>query len=345
MRVQVIFTGGTIGSRLGGDQRIHPDPAAQYQLLQSYFQRYGREKGIEFITEEPYYILSENLTAKELEQLFRCAGRAARRKDIDGIVITHGTDTLQYTGALLGYLLGGAALPILLVSADYPLEDGRSNGQDNFRYALEFISGGYGTGVFVSYCNKGMGQAPTIHRATRLQKHLAYSADVISVGDAWYGTFRDGIYQSNSAYRTAAGMAAFPVDPEKARLNALPKEILKMEPYVGMGYPAIPQETKAILMESYHSGTIGISRDLERFTDQAREMGIPIYLTGLSRQAMEYETVQEYRQLGICPLAESAPIAQYCKLWLAVSNGIPLGQLMKTSVAEDFICPGGRMDQ
>ena len=50
----------------------------------------------------------------------------------DGVIITHGTDTLQYTAAFTGYIMAGAQIPIVLVSANYVLEDVRSNGVDNF---------------------------------------------------------------------------------------------------------------------------------------------------------------------------------------------------------------------
>ena len=53
----------------------------------------------------------------------------------DGIIITHGTDTLQYTSAMLGYMFDDVSIPIVLVSSNYVLEDKRANGLINLSKA------------------------------------------------------------------------------------------------------------------------------------------------------------------------------------------------------------------
>jgi L-asparaginase len=62
---------------------------------------------------------------------------------------------MPYTAAYLGLKLGLCDIPVVLVSAAYPLSDSRSNGLDNFRGAVDFIRSGVGKGVFVSYRNSG----------------------------------------------------------------------------------------------------------------------------------------------------------------------------------------------
>lgn len=334
MKVCTIFTGGTIGSRVDEYGRITPEGNSPYTLLEMYRKQYKDD--IEFATEEPYCILSENLAAEYVRKLVDCVHRVVKNGGIDGVIITHGTDTLQYSAALLGYIFGAIQLPVLLVSADFALSDVRSNGLDNFRYALEFIKGKYGTGVFVSYCNKG--DVPVIHRATRIQQHLPLSADVVSVGNSWYGRFVNGIYIQNPEYAVRDGLPAMFQSTEQVKLTDFSDEIIRIIPYVGMSYPEISEHTKAVLHESFHSGTIAISEKMLEFAGSARRRDIPVYLTGLSEREAEYETVNCYRKAGIQPLCESAPIAQYCKLWLALSNGIEPDEIMHISVAEDFIC-------
>lgn len=334
MKVCTIFTGGTIGSRVDENGRITTEGNSPYTLLEMYRKQYKDE--IEFVVEEPYCILSENLAAEHIRKLASCVNRVVKKGGLDGIIITHGTDTLQYSAALLGYIFGAVQLPVLLVSADFALSDARSNGLDNFRYALEFIRGKYGTGVFVSYCNKG--DIPVIHRGTRIQQHLPLSADVISVGNSWYGRFEDGMYVSNPDYAVRDGLPAMFQNTENIKITDCSDEIIRIIPYVGMSYPEISEHTKAVLHESFHSGTIAISERMLEFVNRARKRHIPVYLTGLSEREAEYETVNCYREAGIQPLCESAPIAQYCKLWLAISNGIEPDKIMHISVAEDFIC-------
>jgi L-asparaginase len=331
MKIHVIFTGGTIGSKTGSDGYISPSEDMPYRLLELYRKNY--ECAADFITKEPYRILSENLKAENLIGLIQCVQQVISEENPEGIIITHGTDTLQYTAAVLGYVFGGSNVPVVLVSSDFVLDDLRANGLTNFAYAVKFIQGGYGNGVFVSYCNQG--GIPYIHRATRLQTHTSYSADVFSTADSWYGRFVAGMYEPNPNYRTCPGRKELFEEGNSIRLRQA-SSVLRIVPYPGMTYPHIPQGTKAVLHESFHSGTIGMDESLKEFATDANARNIPIYLTGLSQQEAEYETVDAYRRLGIIPLPESATIAQYCKLWLITDNDLSL-ELMNESVAEDLL--------
>ena len=141
MKILVVFTGGTIGC--GGEG------GGKYMLTQMYLDRYG---DVDFDTAEPYTVLSENLEGSHMNMLADCL-QSYDLNSYDGIVVTHGTDTLQYTSAFLAYIFDGLNVPIVLVSANYPLDDSRSNGFENFVGAIDFIKSGSGNGVFVSYKN------------------------------------------------------------------------------------------------------------------------------------------------------------------------------------------------
>ena len=57
----------------------------------------------------------------------------------DGIVITHGTDTMAYTAAALSYLIQNNRRPIVITGAQKPIDlaitDARSNLLDSLRFA------------------------------------------------------------------------------------------------------------------------------------------------------------------------------------------------------------------
>lgn len=90
-------------------------------------------------------------------------------------------------------------MPIVLVSANYPLDDSRSNGFENFVGAIDFIKSGSGNGVFVSYKNADL--PVTIHRASRLLAHSAYSDELHSIFDESYGKIQNGIFVKNIRYK------------------------------------------------------------------------------------------------------------------------------------------------
>lgn len=313
MNIKVIFTGGTIGSQVKQNGYISPKEKAPYELIENY-KKQGKENII-FETEEPYNILSENLSSKELSLLIECVKKAILLEKYDGIIVTHGTDTLQYSAAILSYVLGGIKIPVVLVSSDFPLEDKRANGNVNFCAAMEFIKGKYEKGVFVSYCNKG--GVPTIHRGTKLLGPKAFSGDVESIKGEIVGEFlQDKFVKGEEVYEDAP---LFLVE-EKVKMCEHGGEILRIVPFVGMSYPSLSEKAKVVILETYHSGTIGISKELKKFCQEAKEKNIQIYLTGLTRKEAGYETVGEYEKLGITPIYDQAPISQYCKIWLSMCN-------------------------
>ena len=104
----------------------------------------------------------------------------------DGIIVTHGTDTLPYSAAALSYALGNDCIPVCIVSSNYPISDERANGIDNLHGAIRLMESGYTTGetgnddkdagihcgVFVSYRNHD--GVIYIHRASRLLETAAF---------------------------------------------------------------------------------------------------------------------------------------------------------------------------
>ena len=49
----------------------------------------------------------------------------------DGIVLTHGTDTMAYTASMLSFMLSGLPVPLVLTGAQYPAVYPNSDGRRN----------------------------------------------------------------------------------------------------------------------------------------------------------------------------------------------------------------------
>ena len=177
--ILVVFTGGTIGSTVS-EGTIDTSSAAPFTLLQLFQQHDKNHQHIHFCTIEPLRILSENLVPCAWTTLIN-AIEAQQPEQYDGIIITHGTDTLAYTAAALSFYFNAIKIPMLLVSSDYPLDDARANGLENFMCAVEFIRQHIETGVFVPYRNQQ--QTTQVHRGTRLACSLQLSGDFFSVQD------------------------------------------------------------------------------------------------------------------------------------------------------------------
>ena len=332
MKILFVFTGGTIGSTAHGDY-IGLDGGKPYLLLEQYQRKYGID--FAYDTVAPYTVLSEHSTGDTLRVLCESV-RAGLTEELDGVVVTHGTDTLQYAAAALAYTLADVKIPVLLVSSNHPIEDATANGLANLRGAIRFIREVGGAGVFVSYQNKG--EDVKIHRGTRLLASPAFSDGVYSIYDSYYGSFRaDGVFCKNPAYRELPDACA-PLTADK--LTATCREIFRALPYPGNAYPTVPAEVKYILHESYHSGTVNtVCPTARAFLGELCARGVTVFLTGVTRGA-SYESTRDFEELGIKPLYHIAPIAAYVKLWLLSAQNLqaPItAEMLGASLAADVV--------
>lgn len=326
MKILVVFTGGTIGSCYN-DGVISPDSSTRYKLIEMYKQNGGY---VEFDAISPYTVLSENLNGEYFNALYNAIKENIN--NYDGIIVTHGTDTLQYTSAMLSYMFGLCDTPIVLVSANYPLENEKSNGLDNFSAAVKFIKYEKSKGVFVAY--KNCDEYAKIHRSSRLQKHLAYSDKVESICNLYCGEIIYNMYVKNDSYAEKQDEIKF----ENIPIFNATSPVLKITPYVGMVYPKLDNSIKAVLLESYHSGTVNTaSKDLEKFCNTAKQFNIPVFLTG-SEAGFFYESKELYSKLGIQVLPAVAPISAYIKLWiLCESNAKDIYKAFSKSIGGDIL--------
>ena len=324
MKIAMIATGGTIGSKVKQNGWIGPDVEMPYEVLRLFRIKYPTlAADVAIDSRMPYQILSENLEAKYLIKLLDEVGDCIEDAEYDGIIVCHGTDTLQYTAAMLEYIYGNQPVPILLVSSNYPLEDAQANGLDNFRYAVQRILDGY-YGVGVVYRNADGNTY--IHRGDRLMEHAVFEDDLHSIYEKYVGR-----YDPNGAW--VPGEFAYRTDwkaKENMRVQAdydyhmLRKEsgILWLHNAPGIVYPSPEQVQgiRAILIQSYHAGTMRIDNVFRDFVRAMAERGIPVYLLGIAQMQDGYETKQLYRGCGVKILEGIAPIAAYCKLWLQLSR-------------------------
>lgn len=312
MKLLFIFTGGTIGSTLSGDV-MYADTEKSYKLLHAYDVHHQID--FAYDTVSPYLALSENNTGEQLRLLTSCV-RENLTKGYDGIIITHGTDTLQYTAAAVGYAVGGDSIPVCIVSSNHPIEDARANGLANLHGAICFVREGAGRGAFVVYRN-GDGVV-RVHRATRLLSAIAYTDEVRSMGDMVYGQLDGDHFVKSTAYTEMPdAISTIPSDcmlPESAGIR-----ILQAHP--GMHYPDSLAGVRYLLLNSYHSGTVDTaSAAALAFYRRAKEAGVPIYVTGVYGGPV-YESASLFGSLGLVPLFDLSPIAAYIKLWMLSAAG------------------------
>lgn len=305
MKILVIFTGGTIGSTVS-DGWITPDDTTRYTLIDTYKQNFG--DGVRFETRSPFSILSENLSARTLKILVNEVCSAVK-EDFDGIIVTHGTDTLQFSAAALAYAMGNDCIPTVLVSSNFPLDDPRTNGNANFKAAIDFIGGKCGRGVFIAYQNEG---GPVkFHNALATVDHLEADDSVFSIyGNVYAKETEDGIHVLGKCAPCETVPAVFEED----------SRILTIELHPANGYAYPLEHYRAVILRPYHSGTLNTDSDaFIAFCKRAKNAGIPIYAVNI-QGGDTYVSSKAFDDLGITPLYNTTFAAAYVKLWMELSR-------------------------
>ncbi|MBQ4572989.1 MAG: asparaginase [Clostridia bacterium] len=308
MKIAVIFTGGTIGSRTN-DKWITVDATTKYDLLK----HYENDKDITFKTFSPYNILSENLSAKELNMLQKelCERLS---ENYDGIIVTHGSDTLQCTSTAIEMAFGTCPIPVIFVSADYPLDNEKSNGYPNFRCAVEFIRNKIANGVFVSYKNDDE-LITNIHIPSRILMHNELNANIYSIDRKPFAEY-NGEFKINNVNvpenREITGIVNYTDD----------SQILVIPNMPGQSYSYNLDNTKAVLFRSYHSATLNTANEkFVAFCKKASEMDIPMFVLGPESDT-NYESTKIFKDLNIKILPYGTFISAYMKLWAKISTNI-----------------------
>jgi L-asparaginase len=353
--ILVVFTGGTIGSRRSGAV-IDVDGGAGYALLERYRAAAGPwAKEIRFAAEQPMTLLSENMTPAHWLALVRCLrGRleAASAAGPDagpgagtgtgpgqpgpgpgrfaGAIVTHGSDTLPYTAAALGYALADARLPIVLTAANRPLDDPRSNGLRNFAAAVDFILDAALPGVYVVFEND-RGEMPVM-LGTRMTEARPFDDQFAPPYGAPIGHMEGGRFMP----------CRHAVNPPVAALRAprepgLPPErigfatdIVYIRPHPGLdyglyGFEHWPRRPAAVLHGLYHSATAcsepagDYESSLPAFAARCAALGIDVWLApAKADDAARYRSAHEIAEAGGArPLARIAPEAALVKLMAA----------------------------
>lgn len=73
----------------------------------------------------------------------------------DGIIITHGTDTMAYTASMMCFMIQNPNIPIVLTGSQLPLTDPLTDAVDNLRCAYAMAMSGI-PGIFLAFNRKIM---------------------------------------------------------------------------------------------------------------------------------------------------------------------------------------------
>ncbi len=308
MKILIVFTGGTIGSAVKNG--IADTDITASNIIKNILES---AHDIEFEYTSPFTILSENATCKTMSQL--CSFMLnVDFENYDGIIITHGSDTLAYTSAMLGLTLSFSKIPIVITAANYVLSFPESNGIDNLKFSLDFIKmlskRGLG-GVFTVW--KNTGEPPKAHLATRINEANGMPDKFTSWGGSVFSCSNNGI--------------PFEIKPNekteilKKRPLLFDNNIILLHSYVGLDFNSINiSGKKAVLLKLYHSSTACNESGNVSFTGfvkRCRKAGTDVFVCPVKRDKYVYSSANSISKEEIHPMGNMNITSAYCRLVLA----------------------------
>lgn len=294
-KILLILVGGTICTSLGDDGTLAVNDAASAKLVEN-FKNSDSDFAdrVDFNVTENLYILSENLTVSKWNKILDTYKKHINRDDYDGVIFAHGTDTLAYSAALFSQILADTDVPVFFVAAQARLDEERTNGNANFRTAVECICNGIVPNVYVAYKNPSDGKM-LLHLASRLEQCDNYTEDLHSSGAIDITNINSEKIKEISKKFPCENVKVM-IDKEKLTLKEC---VMMITPYVGINYGVYDYSRfDAVLHGTYHSGTACVEdstceHSILYMIDKCSEMGVDSFFAPSKDFGVIYETVSE----------------------------------------------------
>ncbi|WP_225048138.1 asparaginase [Lacticaseibacillus kribbianus] len=271
--ILALHTGGTIA--MTADSAGNVAPGAHNALLA----QDAVLDGIEVTSEEIFNLPSPHVTPERMLELSRRI-RTAEAAGIDGVVVTHGTDTLEETAYFLDLTLD-ATVPVVVTGAMRSANEVGSDGRYNYLSAIRTAAS---AGARHKGCLVVMNDE--IHTARFVTK--THTTNVATFRTPTFGPI--GLVTKTGAvfFQELINQAACPIDHVVDR-------VFLLKAYAGMDatlLDALPQDTAGLVIEALGAGNLppatlpGLARLLDR--------GVPVVLVsrcfnGVAEAVYDYE--------------------------------------------------------
>lgn len=320
-KILLVTTGGTIACVAGGEglEPQHSDVMErELEQLRTYY---------DISVRDVMCLDSSNIRPEEWQTLARDI--FALRAGFDGIVVSHGTDTMAYTASAVTYMLPNIDLPVVFTGSQLPLSDMLSDGPDNLRTAFAMAASG-AAGVFLAFDRKVMLGCRAVK--VRASGFSAFE----SVNARYAGLVSNlGLVLDGEVLPVRRGEPMLRTDISKDVF------LLKLTPgldpaifdmLAGMGYKGIVIEAFGLGgVNVLHQGLSGIHRAVER--------GICVVVTTQclydSSDLRVYQVGNRLLELGVIQGRDMTSEAAMTKLMWAIGQGMT-PDAIKTLFAESL---------
>lgn len=306
-RIHLLTTGGTIASTPGG-QGLEPQRSSVMELALEQLRNF-----YEIEVEDVLCLDSSNITPEQWKLIAERIYEG--REEYDGIVVSHGTDTMAYTASAITFMLPNIDLPVVFTGSQLPLADMLSDGASNLRTAFAMAASG-NPGVFLAFDRKVM-------LGCRAVKVRASGFSAFESVNARYcaQVTTHGLVVDKTALPPRRGKAELrtQISPEVFLLKLTPGlKPAVIEMLAAMGY-------RGIVIEAFGLGGINVLHQGLRGIRRAVEDGISVVVTTQclydSANLQVYQVGNQLLELGVIQGRDMTSEAAMTKLMWAIGQG------------------------
>ena len=341
--LSLLSTGGTISSKI--DYRTGGVMAAlTAKELNDSIPELTRIANI-----DPEVVLSEyseNIKPEHWSLITRKVANNILSGKYDGIIVSHGTDTMHYTSAALSFALQNLPIPVVLVGAQRSSDRPSSDASLNLIGACTFATRSKFSGVFVAMHYSISDEVIACHIGTRVRKNHTSRRDAFHSIDVYpFSLIKKDQIEISRQYtdlkfqernKTLESMVVRPnFESKVSLLKFYPGFDCRMIDYcVDLGH-------RAIILEG--TGLGHINKECFSQIENAVNKGIIIFMTSQciwGRTALTvYDTGRDLLNLGVIPLSNMTSETALVKAMWCFGNFTEEKEVIKTmtsNIANEF---------
>jgi glutamyl-tRNA(Gln) amidotransferase subunit D len=334
-KILLLSTGGTIASKI--DYRTGAvTPALSAEDLNTAVPELSEIANID--TEVLFSEYSENLEPEHWKKIAEKLDSLAK-SDYKGIIVAHGTDTMQYSAAFLSFALAGYPIPIVLVGSQRSSDRPSSDAALNLISAASLVIESNTLGVFVVMHHNESDDLMVGHVGTRVRKnHTSKRGAFQTIGSDPAFLILDKKIENNLKTKF------FKQNQYNPKLNC-DTHVALVKYYPGYNPKIIDFLIKsgygAIIFEGTGLGHVGkkIYEEIKKANDNGLFMGMTSQCIDGRVGMNVYESGRDLQELGIIPLSDMIPETALVKAMWALGNSTNVEEmknLMTQNIASEF---------